>query len=375
MTTGTSPATLSARSRTIRHFEYVLPDDGIRVYDIDRGHRLVQRITLPQARAIRGVVASPATHTLYVSYGGDGGVRGNGSMLAYDLLRDRVLWQRDYEHGIDSMAISPNGATIYMPDGELSSRPLWHVIDAATGTATTTISAGAGPHNTIVGLDGKYVYLGGRNHNALMVASTASGRAVREIGPLESGVRPFTINGAQTLAFTTATGFLGFQVGSITSGSVLYTVTFPGFSYDPERFSPTAPSHGISLSPDEREVYVLDAPNGYVHVFDVTGLPTSPPRRLADVKLVHPLTGEESPCVYDCERDGWLQHSRDGGYVYVGDSGDVIVTGTRKIGPFLPALRNTRKSLEIDWRRGRPVATTSRHGLGYVRPRRASRPR
>ena len=94
---------------------------------------------------------------------------------------------------------------------------------------------------------------------------------MREIGPLESGVRPFTINGEQTLAFTTATGFLGFQVSSITSGRVLYTLTFPGFSYDPARFSPSAPSHGISLAPNEREVYVVDAPNSYVHVFDVTG--------------------------------------------------------------------------------------------------------
>ena len=54
---------------------------------------------------------------LYVSYGGDGGGNGNGSMLAYDLLRDRVVWHRDYENGVDSMAISPNGKTIYMPEG------------------------------------------------------------------------------------------------------------------------------------------------------------------------------------------------------------------------------------------------------------------
>jgi hypothetical protein len=51
----------------------------------------------------------------------------------------------------------------------------------------------------------------------------------------------------------------------------------------------------------------------------------------------------------------------------VGDSGDVIDTRTKRIVSFLPALDQTRKMLEIDWRRGLPVATTTRTGVGSVR--------
>jgi hypothetical protein len=189
----------------------------------------------------------------------------------------------------------------------------------------------------------------------------------RTIGPLRSGVRPFTINGRQTLAYTTATGFLGFQVSSIVTGHVLYTQGFPGFGWSPASFSPSAPSHGISLSPDERSVWVMDAPNSYVHVFDVSGVPGSAPRLLANVRLSHSMSGTESPCAYDCARDGWIQHSRDGRFVYVGDSGDVFDARTYRRVAYLPALRNTRKMLEIDWRGGVPVATTSRQGVGYVR--------
>jgi hypothetical protein len=79
------------------------------------------------------------------------------------------------------------------------------------------------------------------------------------------------------------------------------------------------------------------------------------------------MAGEEAPCAYDCARDGWIQHSRDGRYVYVGDAGDVIDTRTRAVVARLPPLRNSRKHLEIDWRGGVPVATTSRTGLGYGR--------
>jgi DNA-binding beta-propeller fold protein YncE len=367
---GVSPHTITAKTRSVRHFEYALPDGEIDVYDIDRGQRRIQRILLPQARGIRGVVANVRTRILYVSFGGDGGPSGNGSMLAYDLVRDRVLWQRSYGAGIDSMAITPDGRTIYMPEGEQSAIPDWFAIRADTGQPTAVISAGAGPHNTIVSPDGAFAYLGSRNDPNLWVASTATNQIVKKIGPLRGGVRPFTVNGAQTLAFTTATGFLGFQVSSLETGRVLYTIDFRdlGFAYDPATFAASTPSHGISLSPDEKQLYVMDAANGYIHVFDVSGLPSSTPTHVADIELQHPVSGSESPCLYDCLRDGWVQHSRDGRYVYVGDSGDVISTATRSVVAFLPALRNTRKSLEIDWRHGVPVATTSRYGLGYVHP-------
>ena len=361
------PAATTAGKSGVHHYEYVFPDGSMFVYDMDAGHRLVQRVALPMARGIRGVVASPRTHTLYISYGGDGGSHGNGSLLAYDLLAARVLWTRSLNTGIDSMAISPDGARLYMPSGELDESGVWNVLDARNGNLIAKIQGGAGAHNTVVGLSGRNVYLGGRNHNYLEVASTATNRVFRSIGPLRSGVRPFTINGRETLAYTTATGFLGFQVSSISSGRVLYTQTFPGFGWNPAKFAPSAPSHGISLSPDERRVWVLDAPNSYVHVFDTSQVPRGPPRLLANIPLSKPMSGEESPCAYDCARDGWIQHSRDGRFVYVGDSGDVLSARTLRPVAFLPALRNTRKMLEIDWRGGVPVATTSRHGLGYVR--------
>jgi hypothetical protein len=179
-------------------------------------------------------------------------------------------------------------------------------------------------------------------------------------------VRPFTINGRQTIAYTTATGFLGFQMSSITKGDVRFTVPIPGFTYDASTFAPSAPSHGISLSPNERELYVIDAPNSYVHVFDVSRGLAARPRLIKNIKLLHPLSGDEDPCAYDCARDGWLQHSRSGRYVYVGDSGDVIDTRTKRVVRYLSPLRQTRKMLEIDWRGNVPVATTSRTGLGYI---------
>jgi hypothetical protein len=99
----------------------------------------------------------------------------------------------------------------------------------------------------------------------------------------------------------------------------------------------------------------MDAINSYVHVFDVTGLPGSPPRQVADIRLIGAVFGKESPCAYDCRKSGWLHHSRNGRYVFVGDSGDVIDTVLRKTAMTLPALANTRKDIEIDFEDGVPL--------------------
>jgi DNA-binding beta-propeller fold protein YncE len=294
---------------------------------------------------------------LYISYGAFGGPGTTGRLLAYDLLAGSVVYDRSYSRGVDSMAIDPAGARIYMPDGEGSRDGVWSVIAATSGNVIGSINGGRSPHETIVGLSGRRVYLGGRNWPYLEVASTATNRVFKRIGPLKSGVRPLTINGRETIAYTTATGLLGFQVSSIRTGRVLFTIGFGHrFPLNPATFPFSAPSHGISITPNERQLWVLDAPNNYVHVFDIGRGPLRRPTRIVDIRLAHSLTG-----------DGWIQVSRSGCFVYVGDSGDVLSTQSFRSVAYLPALRSTKESLEIDWRHGLPVATSTRTGLGYVR--------
>src|SRR5207249_3046483 len=104
-----APATPLPREVTSageHRYEYVLPDGRMDVFDIDAGHRLVESVTLPTDDGVRGVVADPPSHSLYVSVGGDGGRNGNGVLLKYDLVAQRVVWTTRYPHGIDSMAVS-----------------------------------------------------------------------------------------------------------------------------------------------------------------------------------------------------------------------------------------------------------------------------
>jgi DNA-binding beta-propeller fold protein YncE len=339
---------------------YVLPDRALDVYRIAAHHRLVMHVALPQAHAMRGIAVAVPTHLMFLSVGGNGGANGNGSVVAIDLLTNRVVWQRRYATGTDGLAVDPDGSRLYIPVGEHTMDDRWHVADARTGKILAEIHAGPGPHNTIVSPDGRRAYLGPRNARYLYVASTRTNRIVRRVGPLLPGVRPFTIDVTRALGYTTATGFLGFQVSSLTTGRELYTVPVRGFSGSKPGGTP---SHGITLTPDGRMVFVLDVPNGYVHAYDVSQVPAHAPRHLADIALHHRLAGHESPCGGDCGRAGWLLTSLDGRYVYVGDSGDVIDTHALAVLDVVPALANSRYPIEIDWQNGRPVRTSTRSGI------------
>jgi DNA-binding beta-propeller fold protein YncE len=345
----------------VRHYEYVFPDGYIYVYDLDNHFALVKHFSMPTSAGVKGAVASAATSTLYISYGSD---RRGGSMLAYNLRSDKVMWHRNYSFGIDSMSISPDGGTIYMPTGELALGGVWKVLDARSGNVIASIdSGGTGPHNTVVNSNGSHVYLGPRYSNYLIVASSRDNDVLRQIGPVQNGVRPFTINAKETLAYITTSGFLGFHVADINTGKIIYTVPVRGFKASGG--AATCPSHGISLSPGEKEIYLIDSINNYVHVFDVSGGRSSMPAQVANIPLRGPLSGDESGCAYDCLKDGWIHHSRNGRYVFVGDSGDVIDTKIRTTVATLPAMANARKEIEIDFQNNSPVwAMISRSSVG-----------
>jgi hypothetical protein len=156
------------------------------------------------------------------------------------------------------------------------------------------------------------------------------------------------------LMYVTRPGFLGFRVLDLRTATAIYDVSFKGVKWTPgSGLDP--PAHGLSLQqPNLRRLWVLDAPNGLVHVYDVSGLPQRPPRQLAEIPLSEPLTGDENPCSRACRRIGSLQGTADGSYLYVGDAGDVIDTAKREVLTNLEALHNSRVHLEVDFSDGRP---------------------
>jgi hypothetical protein len=154
--------------------------------------------------------------------------------------------------------------------------------------------------------------------------------------------------------YSTRPGDFGFRMRRLGTGRVL-DVRPNGFTWNP-RFGPDPANHGLALSPDGSQLWLLDAPNSTLHLYDTSPVPAGPPRQVDDVRLSRPLSGDENPCAHPrCERLGSLLFSADGRFLYVGDSGDVYDAQRRELLVYLEALRQSRLMLELDWVNGRPT--------------------
>jgi hypothetical protein len=161
----------------------------------------------------------------------------------------------------------------------------------------------------------------------------------------KGGLAPFDngtltqVDSSRKLMYVTQRGLLGFRVIDMRTVRTAQIVHFKGFTWN-RRFGPNPPSHGLVLRPDRPELWVLDAPNHTLHVFDVS----EAPRKIADVRLEATLT-----------TPGSLAESADGRYMYVGGTGDVVDTQTRTSIGTLDALQHAKAVLEVDWLGGKPL--------------------
>jgi YVTN family beta-propeller protein len=280
---------------------------GIVVYDIDAGYKFVKRIPTWNVPAgeepdnVKGVAAHAGTHRIFVST--------IKRLMAIDLVGEKPIWDVAPEAGCDRLAVSPDGRLLYVPSFE---GPHWNVIDAATGNTITKIVLNSGAHNTIYAPDGSRVYLAGRRSTTLSIADPKTHKVVSTVGPFVGNIRPFTIDGSQRRVYVNCDGLLGFEIGDITTGKVLHHVEISGVEKGPvERHG--CPSHGIGLTPDEREVWVCDGHNRLLHVFDNTVMP---PKQIASLKV------RDLP--------GWISFSQDGKHAWP-STGEVFDVQTKKL--------------------------------------------
>jgi DNA-binding beta-propeller fold protein YncE len=321
---------------------------GIVVFDIEDGYKFVRRIPTwdapgpgQEAENVKGIAANGKTGVVYVST-----IKRVG---AFDAVSGKKLWDKTYDGGCDRISLSPDGKVLYVPSLE---GPHWTVVNATNGDVIAKITPNSGAHNTIYAPDGSRVYMAGLKSKVLSIADPKTNTIVATVGPFEEPIRPFTVNGSNTLVFVNVNLLLGFEVGDIRTGKKLYRVPVQGFEAGPVKRH-GCPSHGIALSPDEKELWVADGKNNRIHIFDATVMP---PKQGQNIKV------RDLP--------GWITFSIDGKTVW-SSSGEVIDAKTKKIVALLKDEAGhefqSEKMLEVVLDNGKVVRAGDQFGIGGKR--------
>ena len=318
---------------------------GILVFDINNNHRFVKRINTqglhPNGKPsnVKGIAVSIPLNSIYITT-----LEG---LQRIDLTTEKIVWEKPFEKGCDRLAISPDGLTMYLPSLE---NTFWNVVDCKTGDIIKKIEVNKRAHNTIYSTSGNLVYLDDIASPWLHIADTKTHSLVSKVGPFDNNIRPFTINGKETLVYVTVDSLLGFEVGDLKSGKKLAHIPVEGWEKGPVRRHGN-PSHGIGLTPDEKELWVCDGHNMRMHVFNAA----PPYQQLTTIPV------QDMP--------GWISFSIDGKFAYP-SSGEVIDVKTRKILLTLKDEFNnsvaSEKMLEIDFSGNKVVRANDQFGVGRV---------
>ena len=298
---------------------YAAVPGSIIVLDAKHDYTFVKRITFEQKPAplplesIAGMAASPATNMIYVST--------RGHLVAIDLLTEKVVWSNAYEPGTccERGQVTPDGLTL---DVGSDLKNFHRVIDARTGAVKGIIPTPQSMfnHNMNMSPDGKTIFAA-PNGNTMTVADLATMKPTGTI-TFSDHVRVFVINHDASRVYANLNNLLGFEIADVKSRKVIKRVEVPAEMWkakwaDPNQhfYGHGAPMHGIAMTPDESEIWIPDAINNQVLVYDNTG--------------EWPVLNMSKAIKYEAP-NGWITMGLDGKRAYMA-SGDVVDVKTHKI--------------------------------------------
>lgn len=313
--------------------------NGILVFDIDNGHKLVRRIEVPSFQdGLRGFTGNLKTHSVYYS-------TTNRRLGAFDIETDKVVWEKVYEAGCDRSSITLDGKKIYVPTG------WWYsgadsgmlVVNAENGELIKRINVGPAAHNSIVSLDGRLLYLG--TTTMLTIFDTRDENIIRQIKDVgERGIFPYTMDSANRIGYVCLGNHVGFDVVDLQKGTALHRV-FAGKEHIAHR------THGSALTPDETELWISDQVGKKLFIFDATKMPPEPKDQVELSQGGH----------------GWVAFSLDGKYAWT-HTPDVFDAKTKKLVATLKDESgkpiSSSKYVEVHFRDGKVVEMGSEFGLG-----------
>jgi hypothetical protein len=229
------------------------------------------------------------------------------------------------------------------------------VISGETGEEIAPrIRVNGNSHNTLVSLDGARAYLA--STTTLSTVDTATHKVIQTISPIgESGVFPFTVNGAKTRAYVCLGKTVGFDVADLATGKATDRVLAVNPAAAPDAGPIKRRTHGAGLTPDEKELWISDQGGNAAYVFDNT---VSPPKQLTKIDLKN-------------GGHGWIAFSLDGRYGYT-SSVEVIDVKTHKPVAIFKDERgkpvSSSKFVEVHFKDGVVTKAGDQFGVGRVMP-------
>jgi hypothetical protein len=263
---------------------------------------------------------------------------------------DTIVWNRAVTHGVDRLAINPDGQSLYVPTWEGGPADYINVLDANNGDVVRKVYFSNRSHDTQYPLSGpifQETKADDGSGNYLYLIDPGS-YAVSRIGPYSGILGPYAVDSTSSDAVNNVTKLWGMQVANLKTGNII-TATIP--DHPPDDMSLL---HGIGRSPDQTEVWLNSTGSDpHVYVWDMRN-PMAP-------VLKERLTLRSG------RGSHWLTFDIKGHYGYVApnknskDGTEIFNTRTHTS---VGVIGSSEDMLEIDFANGKISQVGDQYGIG-----------
>ena len=270
-----------------------------------------------------GLITSPDRRTLYIS------VEGTDELISVDVATNQVKSRVKVGRAPNEVSITRDGRFVFVP---ARNDATVDVVDTAAMKVVERLKTPAMPHNTYVSADGSHLYVGSMSGSRMTIFDTTTRKQLAEIAPGD-WVRPIALRRDETLAYVALSKLHGFAVVDLKQQIVIRRVELPKLPTGTEIPPYDTLTHGLALTPDERELYVTSMAGKAVYAFSVP-----------DLKQLAKIDVGRFP--------NWISINPDGRLVWVSnqldDSVSAIDTRTKKVVATIPVGHEPKRLLVVD---------------------------
>jgi YVTN family beta-propeller protein len=242
---------------------------GARLYVVDRYEGVFQVDpgtlavidTIETGRRPHGVIVSPDGRTLYIT------VELTNELLKVDVATHRLLARATVGPVPNEPTISADGRYVFVPQRRGQHTD---VVDTETMTVVKSLPVGLEQHNSYTSADGRHVYVTSMGDSLIAVIDPVKLEILRKI-PAGGIPRPVALARDESLAYVALSDLHGFVALDLKSGTIARRVELPVPPGTPPPLLATY-THGLLLTPDERELWTASYAIDKVYAFTVPEL-------------------------------------------------------------------------------------------------------
>jgi YVTN family beta-propeller protein len=220
------------------------------------------------------------------------------ALKSLDISSGKILRTLSLPGRPNQCAVTPNGKFVAVPifDGDAV-----QIVDASNMKILKTLPVKM-PHNCLNAGNNEHMFVTSIRGNQVNMIDLRTLEYIAEI-PVGGVPRPIAVDREEKTMYAALSEFHGFVIVDIPSRKVVHKVEFPPLppNTDLRPLLNTA-THGITLTPDGKELWAASVPTGNVYVYDVP-------------------SGKVSPAIAVGQFPNWIAFSLDGHYGCVTNTG------------------------------------------------------